>query len=461
MVMLGTKAQWRTFGYLIGCAFLVSALAFINRYPLVYSDSGTYIRSAFTLLPPDDRPIGYGFIIRAVTWQSTLWTVVLFQGMMIAWLLYETLKQLLPVGTVIWRAHLVLLVALMTLTSMPWYMAQIMPDAITPMIGLILYLLFAGKGLSLARSVFLWVSLFFFLITHNSHVAMGLLFLFFVGVDALVRRHSAQRFWTTWGAALATMVGGIVFIAQYNGAHGLKTEFSPGANVFFAGRLCEGALMGDFLNEHCGERNYVLCPYKDELPIIPGDFIWGSSSITNRLGGNLSDVDSLIKPVIHDLLTEPKYLGRYLRICLVATVTQLFQVNTNSGVISFHKDSSPYSAIKERLPWETSMYINSLQASNTWANLAFQDHIVHLALFLSVLILALRWQSFRKMERLHYFVLVMLAWVVLNAVVTASLANVYDRLQSRVAWLIVLSAIIVLMQSTWGERMLAKYASQP
>jgi hypothetical protein len=461
MAMLGTKAQWRTFAYLVGCAFLVSSVAFINRYPLVYSDSGTYIRSAFTLLPPDDRPIGYGLIIRAVTWQSTLWTVVLFQGAMISWLLYETLKQLLPVGMVIWRAHLILLALLMTLTSMPWYMAQVMPDAITPMIGLILYLLFMGVGISLPRKILLWSSLFFFMITHNSHVAMGLLFMALAAIYALARRRYVQKFWITWGAALATVIGGVIFVAQYNGANGLRTEFSPSAHVFLAGRLCEGELMGDFLDEHCGERHYALCPYKDELPVIPGDLIWGPNSIRDRLGGNLSHVDSLLKPVVRDLFAEPEFLGRYVRMCVVASVTQLFQVNTNSGIVSFYKDSSPYAAIQERLPWEASMYITSLQAHNAWANLEFHDHIVHLVLLLSVLSLLWWWRQAGSVKGLHSFIIIMLVWVVLNAVVTASLANVYDRLQSRVAWLTVLSAIIVIMSTPWGERMLVKYASRP
>ena len=44
--------------YLLGSACLISALAFYNRYPLVYSDTGTYIREAFLLEPPADRPIG-------------------------------------------------------------------------------------------------------------------------------------------------------------------------------------------------------------------------------------------------------------------------------------------------------------------------------------------------------------------------------------------------------------------
>ncbi len=299
------RSRWRLYAYLIGCAFLVSAIAFINSYPLVYSDSGTYIRSSFTLLPPDDRPIGYGLIIRAVTWQSTLWTVVLFQGAMVAWLLYETLKQFLPTGTTVWRVHLLLLSVLMICTSMPWYMAEIMPDAVTPMLALIFFLLFKGHSIGVVKQVFLWICSFFFLITHNSHVAMGLLFLALAAGAVILLRKSSKRFWLTWAGAIATTIAGIFFVAGYNKDHGLRSEFSPSANVFFAGRLCEGEIVGDFLDEHCDEKDYALCPFKDELPTYPSSFIWGGSSMVNHLGGNMSTVDSLLKPMIHDLMWEP------------------------------------------------------------------------------------------------------------------------------------------------------------
>ena len=50
--------NWSTLWYLLATSFLVSCLAFTNRYPLVYSDSGAYIGSSFTLIPIADRPIG-------------------------------------------------------------------------------------------------------------------------------------------------------------------------------------------------------------------------------------------------------------------------------------------------------------------------------------------------------------------------------------------------------------------
>ena len=444
--------------YLVGCAFLVSAIAFINRYPLVYSDSGAYIEALFTLRPVADRPIGYALIMRAVTWQSTLWTVVLFQGGMMAWLLYEALRQVLPSTIDIKRVHLPLLVVLMVCTSMPWYMAQIMPDAMTPMLAVILFLLLHGEGLAVFKRAFLWACLFFFLISHNAHVAMSFLFLGLSAAVLLVRRSFAGRYWMAWSGVLLTTFGGVFFVAQYNGAHGMRAEFSPASNVFLSGKLCEGALLRDFLHERCPEVDYALCPYRDDLPKTPGAFIWGDTSIVSRMGGDLQQVDALLAPTVHDLLSDPEYLGRYVRMALVASVTQFFQVNTNSGILWCNEGSAPYSAVKKHLPWEESMYITSLQAYNSWWNLGTMDQIVHVAILLSLVVIWFCWPKGKDQVKLRALVTVLLAWVVLNAIVTASLANVYDRLQSRVAWLIVLAACLVLLKTTLGERMVRKFA---
>lgn len=454
------RVNWRLFGYLLLCALLYSAVAFINRYPLVYSDSGTYILASFTLKPAPDRPIGYSFIIRALTWQSTLWTVVLFQGWCMAWLILRTLKQVLPPGAIVWRFHLLISAVLMLCTSMPWYIAQIMPDAITPMLALVLFLLLFGRGIRMAERVFLWIVLFFFTISHNSHVAMGLMFLFIVVAYMLLIRNWDRGLWRKVISAISVVGLGVVFVSSYNGRHGLRPVFSPSANVFLAGRLCEGAIMGDFLKEHCPDRDYTLCPYKDELPDHPSNFLWGDRAIVGRLASDHSTADSLLRPVVRDLLAEPKYVGRFLRMAFVASVTQLFQVNTNSGIISYHKDSAPYSVISTRMRWEASMYLNSLQAYNYWSDMRDMDRVVHFALFLSVMVLIWWWPNGKEYAHLRTVVVIILLWVVLNAIVIASLANVYDRLQSRVAWMIVLAAAMVfLIRSAWGQRFMSRYSS--
>lgn len=447
------KIDRGTFLYVFAASFLVGAIAYINRYPLVYSDSGSYILSSFTLKASPDRPVGYPLIIRAVTWQSTLWTVVLFQSFMTSWLIYEVLKQLLPPQVAVWRVHLVVVATLLLVTSMPWYEAQIMPDALTPLILLILFLLLMGDGLAMYKRFLLWACLFFFIIAHFSHVAMTGLFLGGIVVYNLVRpkRGARPAFWVRWTGPALALVGSVAFAIIYNSAQGYRPVLSPASNVFFCGRLCEDDILRDFLREHCGERRYVLCPYTEELPELPGDLIWGDHSVFSRTGMSFEEADTAFTPIIRDLLTEPEYLGRYIRSAFIGTVLQVFQVNTNSGVVSFYKDSAPYAVIKERLPWEANAYIHSTQAYNNW-DMAFVTHWTHLALLLAVLVLALAWPRNNAQSKLRFFLGSIVAWVLLNAAITSSLANVYDRLQSRVMWLIVLAACVALAHTRRGKR---------
>ena len=43
---------------------LLSWAAFYNGFPLIYSDTSTYLESGFVLETPLDRPITYGLLMR-------------------------------------------------------------------------------------------------------------------------------------------------------------------------------------------------------------------------------------------------------------------------------------------------------------------------------------------------------------------------------------------------------------
>jgi hypothetical protein len=236
----------------------------------------------------------------------------------------------------------------------------------------------------------------------------------------------------------------------------MRPVFAPTANVFLSARLCENGMLGDFLDEHCGTRNYSLCPYKDELPMAPVNFIWGDNSIATKLGPKLTVADSLLAPVVHDLLLDPEYMGRFLRSSTVASIVQLFQVSAASGLSPYEQGSAPYMEMEQRLPWQLSSYTTSMQANGAWWDLGFANRVVRLAALLSICLLAWHRRSWMAHKELRYLIPLLLTWVVLNAVVTASLANVFDRLQSRVAWLVVLAACLALLQTAWGKRLLEK-----
>ena len=48
----------------LGAALLLLSVPVLNGYPLVYSDTGTYLRTAFEGYVPPDRPVWYGLFLR-------------------------------------------------------------------------------------------------------------------------------------------------------------------------------------------------------------------------------------------------------------------------------------------------------------------------------------------------------------------------------------------------------------
>ena len=449
-------SRLRTFLYLLATSFLVSALAFVNRYPLVYFDTHAYILGAFELKPLWDRPMGYPFMIRAVTWMSTLWTVVIFQGFLISWLLLEWLRKLLPPRIVVWKVHVVLLVVLLFFTSMPWYAAQIMPDIFAPIAVLTMGLLLFAPELSRRKRMFLWTALTFFLLAHYSFSAMTILLVFGLVVWKLRwRQRAAHVRWSNIIGISSALAAGMLFTVGFNAQHGLGLRYSPASNCFFAGRLCEGEVLANFLRKHCDEKDYPVCPYKEELPRVPGDFLWAENSIMTRVGGMLK-ADSVLAPMIHDLMTDPESFGEYLQTAVKDVFIQLFQVDAGSGIVSNAEDSNTYKTIRWKLPREEKQFLGSLQYFNTW-RFEWVNRMVRMALLLSVIVIAWTWKDTPPI--LKQMITLLLVWVFLNALVTASLANVYDRLQSRVAWLVVLGACLVLLHTSWGRRSLERHCS--
>jgi len=320
--------QWlRSFGYYLFTGMLVSGLAFINQYPLVYSDTGAYLENSFSLIPYDDRPIGYGLIIRAFSWQATLWPVVIFQGVVASWLIMLLVREVIPEKRRHATIHLSLLTFLLLCSSLPWYSAQLMADHFTPLVLLIAFLLFRAKHLGAPREGALWLLLFFFLATHNSHFLMAALLSVLIVLRHL--RSSGIRgqhgFWRKWGAFNAVALGAVVMVGAFNySAHG-RFQLSRASNVFLAGRLCEPGIMADYMRTACQNSNDPFCKYKDHLPVDAGNLLWSPDQFVQHEGLTIAQADSILAPVVADILGQPKYLARFVRSSFTATFIQLFQ----------------------------------------------------------------------------------------------------------------------------------------
>jgi hypothetical protein len=438
--------------YYLVTGMLISGLAFVSQYPLVYSDSGAYMANSFSLSPNDDRPIGYGLIIRAVTWQSTMWTVVVFQGAVTSWLLMLMVRELIKDERRWIHMHLLLIAFLSLCSSLPWYSAQLMADHYTPLVLLILFLLFKAARLGRWREGGLWVLLFFFLATHNAHFPMMAALLGTALYSALRRGKLVGRsrfLWRSAGAAIV-LVGSAVMVMLFNYSAYGRMQLSRASNVFLAGRLCEPGIMADYLKENCAGKPNPLCEYMGRLPEDAGDLLWSPDQFINARNLSIGQADSLLAPVVADVLSEPEYVARYARSVLVSTVTQLFQWEGGSSLGPYGEGSSPRHHLVMHIPEERHTYDKSRQSWGYWDDRGAANRREAIALVLSLLVLALQWRSSeaRELPMFRTLTFWVMAWVVLNAAVTSGLAVVDPRLQSRVMWLIPMTAFLLLMNIT-------------
>ncbi|HRH39293.1 MAG TPA: hypothetical protein PK760_13165, partial [Flavobacteriales bacterium] len=95
--MQRTRLLWWT-NY-AACIALLIWPAIYNGYPILYSDTATYVASGMKLDAPMDRPITYGLFIRITSIGGfTLWTTIVAQAAILTALLHGLIDPLIPPG---------------------------------------------------------------------------------------------------------------------------------------------------------------------------------------------------------------------------------------------------------------------------------------------------------------------------------------------------------------------------
>ena len=115
--------------YIIGtCSLLIPA--FYNGYPLVYSDTGSYMFGGMDLVLPKDRPIMYGLFIHFFSLNFSLWMVICAQALIVFFVLWQVFK--LAANSPVSKRFFILSMALLSwFTGLGWYTSQLMPDIFT------------------------------------------------------------------------------------------------------------------------------------------------------------------------------------------------------------------------------------------------------------------------------------------------------------------------------------------
>lgn len=412
--------------YVLLGAILLLAIALINTYPLITQDSAAYINMAYAWFFPSDRPAFYGIFIKIVSISKSIWWPVIAQSVLLSYLMLELTMKLLQDKKE--RMTVVFVGLMVILTPVTWIASQITADIFTA-ITLLATLLFILESKNWKRVLFLFIVLYA-LLTHNSNTLTMLCFsTCFIGLswlnNKLYFRHAASLF------VLAILSFGVQCTSNW--VINDEFTFSKQGHVFFMGKMVESGILKRYLDEHCATDNYQLCKFKDSLPPYAADFIWQEGRAFHKTGGWHASKPEYVK-IIRSTFTQPKYLKLHIRESVVGTFEQVTLTYVGDLLYPFTKGTHPYNLIQKWLPNSIPNMLRAKQQNN---QLSFKlvSSIYAWTLLISFLgALVLLFSSIEQKYKM--LIVLVLVFIVSNAFVTATFANVIGRLNARVVWVL-------------------------
>lgn len=417
-------------------AFVSMVAAWYNGYPLIYSDSGTYIGSGFLNEMPLDRPIFYGWWIVLTSLCLSLWWVILAQNLLLSWTFLRLAKAY---GMDSFRWIFFLWVVLQMCTAASWYSCQIMPDIFTPILGMLLMIHFKESTVS-------WWDLpliILCILMHSSHFPVLLLLVllaFVLREKWLIDTQIIAR----WSMALGLAII-IALATSYSFQN--KLQLAPGSSLFIMGSLLDAGVLEEGLADYCQDHQSDLCALKENFPENSRALLWTSPVAFSK---EIEQRSAHSRGLVLTTLLHPGRCLRWIHHSLLSSVSMLCQNSVGSGLISEwyrSPDSPPHVRVQQFFPQEIHAYRNSRQNGNLWGQeleLNLLNRLQNPLLVTSLLFLLMTWKTIHPSDRKN--ILFLLAAIVIHAAVVASLANVYDRLQSRLSWLLILVGLFIVIK---------------
>jgi uncharacterized protein YceK len=460
--MPNVQMGWRQYAVRAGAVGLAALSlcwpAIYNGYPMLFPDSLGYLAMGHGvtmklrgLVTPEalyasSRSEIYEAGLFLLHGRGPLWPVVIFQALLTAWVIWLVVRSLSqrPVVT-----YLVLMAVVSSTTSAGWFVSFMTPDVLGPVLFLSVYLLlFVPEMLSRWERVALMVVAWWSLASHSAHLLLtaGLCVVF--GALWLLRWSPMRRRggWLLVVAGLVLLAAGSQ-MAVHKRLYG-RASLAGNPNAYMMARLLGDGPARLYLQQHCDTLHWEICKHVDHLPTTEEGFLWNSWSIW---GAATDEERARLRSEEMPLLMAT--LRNYPREQAARTWANFLNVLITVGPWDFF-DAGGFSpeGLDYAMPGLSAVYPHTRQSHNGMPQVFFravQRVVLPVSALLSLLLLPWCWR--RGQTRLLALAVVVWFVVLVNAFVTGAISGVYSRLQDRIAWLMVLLAVL-MVHAWWADR---------
>jgi hypothetical protein len=435
---LGWLAAWAV------VAGLMLWPALWNGFPLIYADTGGYLMRPVTGTPSIGRSALYGTFLLAGM-RLDFWPVVIVQAGITAWLIVMVMRLVAGARPL---AAALAGVALAVLTALPWYAAQLMPDVMTGWAVLALVLL-AVRPDALRRweIVLLAAVVAVAVAAHMGTLALCIGLLAGATIYRLVGRltRRADLPGQKLGTAAAAVAAGLLLAPLSNLAVTGQFAFTPGGANFLFGRLVQDGIVGRYLDQHCPDPAISLCPYREKLPATADEWLWTHASPLYRLGNWQGYGAESARIAAATLRLYPL---DHLAAAARATARQLVLFRTTLAV-SPSDNADALETLGRLLPPAALARFHAARQQREKPDVAPLDlvHVPAAVLALVVVLYGAAGGRGRVPVPTRFLCAAVLVALLGNAAVCGVFSNPNDRYQSRLIWLAVLAAGVVVIVS--------------
>jgi hypothetical protein len=197
-----------------------------------------------------------------------------------------------------------------------------------------------------------------------------------------------------------------------------------------------------YLQQHCGDMKLMICHYLPDIPNDVNDFLWNLDGIWQR--ASPATRERLRQEEVSFVLAT---LKTYPRDELFVSATNFWNQLMTFGLWDYGPNRWVSDVFEKVLPGARTAYLKSRQAQRALPD-EFSTSAQNWAVMTALVVMAILtpFISRRGRPRVLGLTAVIVFVVIANALVTGVLANVEDRYQSRVIWLLPLLAPVFVTE---------------